>query len=333
MSRESLVRWLVRVTVCLVGLCVLGGMGFLGGFFLLSSIVHTREVSVPSVYGYKEAEAIKELVRAGLAVHPDIEEQESEVLEAGLVIEQSPRPYIRVKEGRRIRLTVSRGAKRIMIPDLVGSEEGAVLPRLEHLGLEVGDRAAVYHETVEPGVIIAQNPPPGEALLYGKSVSILVSLGPRPRTYVMPNRIETDIQETEQEFKGMGFSVVVDRQEVSGPEDWDRILDQDPPPGAKLVQGSEVVFTVGARRVEPERVQRLDIPVPDSATGKFITVAVYETTDGRTGAPQTFKVPVTGASDEITLSIPFKGKVIIEMYDGALEGGALLYRNTFEPSS
>jgi beta-lactam-binding protein with PASTA domain len=217
-----------------------------------------------------------------------------------------------------------------MIPELVGSEESAIELSLQHLDLRVGQRAALYHETAAPGVIIAQSPPPGEALLYGKSVSILVSLGPRPKAYVMPNRIGSNIQRTEREFKEMGFSVVVDRQEVSAPEDWDRIVDQDPPSGAKLVQGSEVVFTVGVRQVAPEQAHRLNIPVPDSATGKFVTVAIYDASGGRTGDPQTFKVPVSGASDEIALSIPFKGKVIIEVYDGAVEGGALLYRKTFE---
>lgn len=330
MARGLFVRWLLWGTGCLVGLGLLGSAAFLGGFALLSSIVRTPEVVVPSVYGRPEAEAIKTLVQSGLAIHFPIEYQESEQVEDGFVMEQSPRPHIRVKEGRRIRLTVSRGAKRIVIPNLVGSEESAILPGLQHVTLEVGQRATVYHETVEPGVIIAQSPPPGEALHYGKLISILVSLGPRPKAYVMPNKIGGDIEETKQEFIEMGFSVEVDRQEVSAPEDWDRILDQDPTPGAKLIEGSEVVFTVGARQVKPERVRALNIPIPESVTGKFVTVAVYEISDGRAGMPQTFKVPVTGASDEIRLSIPFQGKIVIRMYDGAVEGGTLLYSNTFQ---
>ncbi len=332
MPRRRVVRWFAWVCGGIVGLCLVGVVCFMAGFVLLSHIVHPREVVVPSVYGMTEAEAIKTLVRAGLTVHPDIEQQESEVLEEGLVLQQSPRPNILAREGRRVRLTVSKGAKRIMIPNLVGVEERAIESSLEHLDLHVGHRAAVYHETAAPGVIIAQNPPPGEALVYGKSVSILVSMGRRPTAYVMPDRIGTPIEDAQREFSEAGFSVVIDRQEVSSPDDWGRVLDQNPPPGGKLLEGGEVVFTVGVRELQAERVQRITIPVPRSASGKFVTVAVYEISGGKPGDPETFRVPVDGSGNDLQLSIPFAGKLMVEVYDGAVEGGALLYKRTFEPS-
>ncbi|MFH1741603.1 MAG: PASTA domain-containing protein [bacterium] len=317
-------------TGCLVGLCLLGALAFVGGYAFLASIVHAPEVLVPSVYGIKEAEAIKDLVEAGLSIQMPIEERESDQREEGLVIEQSPRPGIKVKQGRKIRLTISKGATRILIPNLVANKEEEILPRLPHWELELGQRAVVYHNSVEPGVIIAQYPPPGDALHFGKLISILVSLGPRPQIYVMPNRIGKDITKTEGEFRGMGFTVVVDWQKVDTQEDWNRIIDQDPAPGSRLIGGSEIVFIAGTQYEKTKRTYWFPFRfvLPETVTSQFVIVSISEVTGEKKEQRQTFKVPVE--NHEIRLPIQIEQKALVEVYDGAVEGGELLYRNTIE---
>ncbi len=320
---------------CLVSVCVLGVVAFFGGYALLNHIVHKPEVIVPSVYGKSEAEAIRTLVSHGLAIHFPIERQQSDQYREGLVIEQSPRPNIKVKEGRKIRLTVSEGARLVMIPDLVGSDEASIYPALNHLGLDVGNRAVMYHDRVEPGVIIAQNPPTGEVLHFGRFVSILVSLGPRPEVYVMPNKIGSPGAAAVKELQDLGFSVVVDRQQVASPEDWDRVIDQDPSSGAKLVEGSEITLKIGAREVKPEEPRWIEFRyvIPDDVTSQSVTVSVTDLTDDEEGEPQIVRVPVPGPGQEIRVPLPYRGKMRVEVYDGAVESGTLLHSQVIDSPS
>jgi len=332
MVGRFLIRWLTWGIGCLLVAGLLGVAAFFGGYALLSHVVHKPEVIVPPVHGMPEAEAIKTLVSHGLAIHFPIERQQSDQYEEGLVIEQSPRPNIKVREGRKIRITVSEGARLVMIPDLVGSDETSVYPVLNHLGLDVGERAVLYDDRVEPGIIIAQNPPTGEVLHFGKFVSILVSLGPRPEVYVMPNKIGSPSAAAVREFEEMGFSVVLDRQQVASPEDWDRVIDQDPPSGSKLPEGSEITFKVGAREIEPERPQWIEFRyvIPDDVTSRSVTVAVTDLRENKEGEPQIVRVPVPGPGQEIRVPLPFVGRMRVEVYDGAAESGTLLHSEVID---
>ncbi|HPA44263.1 MAG TPA: PASTA domain-containing protein [bacterium] len=334
MARSFFIRTLTWGTGCLVAICLLGTLTFVGGYAIVSAIVHTPEVTVPSVYGKNETEAIKILATAGLFIEVPIEYQESEQWVEGMVIEQSPRSGIRVKEGRKIRLTVSKGARRILIPNLVGSQEEEIYPVLQHWDLAAGQRAAIYHPQLEPGVVIAQQPAPGEALHYGKDVAILVSLGPRPKSYVMPNRIETTVQETQRLLEQMGFQVTVDWEKVESSENWDRVLDHFPAPGSKLTEGSEIILTVGSENEKEEQISWLPFRylLPNTVGGEYVILSITELSGNKNTAPQTIKVPIEGPGYELSVPVPCRKQVNVEVYDGAAESGKLIYKTTLNAS-
>ena len=334
MARGFFVRMLTWGTGCLVAVGLLGALAFVGGYAILSAIVRTPEVTVPSVYGKNETEAIKTLAAAGLSIEVPIEYQESDQYIEGTVIEQSPRSGIRVKEGRKVRLTVSKGARRIQIPNLVGSREEEIFPVLQHWDLAVGQRAAIYHPQIEPGIVIAQQPAPGEALHYGKDVAILVSLGPRPKSYVMPDRIGTTVQETQRLLEQMGFRVTVDWEKVESSENWDRVLDHFPGPGSKLTEGSEVTLTVGSKSDAEEGISWLPFRylLPRTVGGEYIILSITELSGDKNAAPQTIKVPIEGPGSEISVPVPCRKQVSIEVYDGAAESGKLIYKTTLNAS-
>ena len=103
------------------------------------------------------------------------------------VIAQDPEPGSTIKKGRDVIIYLSKGEKRAVMPDLRGME----LARAEIL-LEKNDflkqrvtRAA--SQTVPSGHVIAQYPRAFSTTPRQTRCSLLVSSGPRPAAYVMPD--------------------------------------------------------------------------------------------------------------------------------------------------
>ena len=105
----------------------------------------------------------------------------------GNVVEQFPGPGTRLQPGRKVRVVVSRGPERILVPVLGGSSLRRATLALRGAKLERGLTSAVHHEEVGLGRVVAQSPPPGTEAFPGDEVALLVSAGSRSRAWVMPD--------------------------------------------------------------------------------------------------------------------------------------------------
>jgi serine/threonine-protein kinase len=99
----------------------------------------------------------------------------------GRVISQKPSPGDTVRRGHTVTLVVSRGKAQVDTPDVVGMEEDEATEAIEAVGLN--HRAESKNdETVPKGAVISQSPIAGEVVVGGSQVSLVVSMGPAPRT-------------------------------------------------------------------------------------------------------------------------------------------------------
>jgi serine/threonine-protein kinase len=138
-------------------------------------------VTVPDVTKrMDEATARRVIQESGLAVGA-VDEQYSDDVPRGNVIEQDPPGNSRVAPGTQVALVISKGPEDVPVPDLVYDKtEREARNALERIGLTVGDVTRDYSDTVPAGNVLSQDPPAGTVVPVGSSVSLVVSRGPEP---------------------------------------------------------------------------------------------------------------------------------------------------------
>ncbi len=100
---------------------------------------------------------------------------------------QEPEAGSEIKKDRDVRIIISKGAKNILMPNVLTLSDQRARMIFEENGLTRGKLSHTYSSTVEKDHVLVQVPQAGTLITRGAKVDILVSSGPRPEKYVMPN--------------------------------------------------------------------------------------------------------------------------------------------------
>ncbi len=144
---------------------------------ILPMITKVPEVTIPDVSDLTVEEATAKLEKMKLSVNPKVEEEPSDDIDKGKVIETNPKIGKTVKEGTEIILIVSKGVEKIEIEDYVGQNYIKVQTKLELLGLKVTveekETKKKYKDT-EMQNIIEQSIKAGEQLEKGEEITLYI---------------------------------------------------------------------------------------------------------------------------------------------------------------
>jgi len=223
-------------------------VAFLAGFFAITELLLPRvvgqgqEVAVPGVVGETREEALFELQGAGLRGEVRLERFDLEY-PAGTILAQDPRQGSMVKVGRRVSLTLSRGAEQAVVPALGGRTERQARLDLAAAGLELGDVLYLRAVAVGSGKVLATAPGAGSAAAKGTAVDLLVNQGAAPVGFVMPDLRGHRYDDVQRLLSSHGFRVERARY-VGGGLGVERVTAQDPEPGARVVAGDRVSLSV-----------------------------------------------------------------------------------------
>lgn len=243
-----------RAGVQVLLVCVLAGTGTvafgLGAYVTLRAAISVPEIEVPGIVDLDLPEAEERLARAGLRVEV-AGRRHDDASPEGEVIEQRPAPGTSTKPGRPVRVVLSLGAESAVVPDLHESSQRRAQLALRAADLRVQATAAVNHPSVPIGRVVAQDPPPETEGFPGDGVSLLLSAGPEPKTYVMPALTGRRLGEARRALEEAGFR----RVRVRVPEGLDerpelRVVDQRPQPGYRVSVEERILLEVGALRLE-----------------------------------------------------------------------------------
>ncbi len=129
-------NWIVRnllIAFVIVALLIVGAMVFLNAV-----TQHNQELIVPDFSNMSVAEASAVASRAGMRVEVT-DSVFAKRMRKGAVRDQNPAPGAKVKEGRRIMLTINAmNSKKVTMPDLVGLSMRQALAELQSRGLVLG---------------------------------------------------------------------------------------------------------------------------------------------------------------------------------------------------
>lgn len=139
--------------------------------------VSAAGVAVPDLRGSTEADARRELRSAGLALL-DVTELPHPEAPAGQVIAQSPLPGQQLRPGAGVRVALSTGRPRGLVPDVIGFTADRAQSMLTRSGFTV---AFITQESTAPaGRVLRSEPQPGSERELPFEVTLIVSSGVPP---------------------------------------------------------------------------------------------------------------------------------------------------------
>ncbi len=165
-------------------------------------------ISAPNVVNKPFDEAIKEIMEAGL--NYTVTEEESDEVQEGYVIRQTPLAGTKLNKDDEINLHISKGkttdtqatpsGEKVSVPSIVGLGREQAEDTLRANGLLLGSvsRSA---SSAQEGTIISQSPELGTSVVKGSYVSIVLSRGPETQESAEQNtekKSETNSETSEE---------------------------------------------------------------------------------------------------------------------------------------
>lgn len=227
----------------LIATAFTGGLLYALAAFLFRPTVQPRQV--PDVVGMTMASAKKSVERQGFSLTISGAEYSQEV-PRDKILRQSPGPNTTVKEFREIFVTLSRGARTIKLPSLIGLEEKAAVESLTKLELKPGRISYEYARGVPAGQVIDQDPPANQLLAKEEPVHLVVSRGALKSEVRMPKVTDRPLSTALTQLAEAGLQVRKIVRRYSYEATTTTVSLQTPTPGAILEEGDTVSLTVTA---------------------------------------------------------------------------------------
>ena len=142
-------------------------------FIAMRLAIHGREVVVPNLAGLSIADAGHKAHSLGLSLNLENKFYSPDT-PPGHVLAQSPAPGSKVRREWAVRITESLGPQQVSVPNLIGQSERAATINLRRLSLDLGSVAHIASPG-EPGIVLAQSPPPTPEGVDRPQVSLLLS--------------------------------------------------------------------------------------------------------------------------------------------------------------
>lgn len=219
--------------------------------------IHGREVTIPKLVGMTPFEAERAVSASGLQVTIERQFYSPDIPE-GKVMTQMPLPGTKVRRGWVVRVAQSLGPQRVAIPDVTGQSERVAELNIRRRSLNLASMAQISLPNTSADQVVSQSPPANASGVAAPKISLLVSSGPEPASYVMPDLIGQPLGSATLALQDAGLrvgrvslfsasassGVPVVPTPVSEPSAASMIVTQSPAPGQKVVAGSAVNFEV-----------------------------------------------------------------------------------------
>lgn len=209
--------------------------------FLIAS--GSADPRVPDLTGADIQTAERRLVTSGLRLLEGPARFDDQVPE-GRVAFQEPPPGSFFKRGRSVRVFRSLGPTRRVVPRLEGGTLTEARRRLEAANLVVGRVAEVGSETYLAGRVIAQAPVAYTETYPETPVSVLLSSGSDPESFVMPDFIGRRYGEIADDLSRAALRVRDIRRARYPGAPRGIVVDQVPAAGARVTRRDRIVLTV-----------------------------------------------------------------------------------------
>lgn len=298
-------------------LAIIGGLILalaVGGLILgLVNFFSVKEAIVPDLSNLTEAQAKQKLADVGLEMEVSDTVPNKDVL-AGLIIMQDPKANQKNKIINPVRVTISEGPSKVVVPSLIGQSYDKVDLMLEKEGLVEGKVDQKYSEYPN-GIVIEQSIVANSQVDEGTIVDYVISIG--PEKFLMPNYIGKTIDQAKSDLIVKDLILGNISYESSNVYAKDTIIIQSIIPGTEVNRKGVVDFTISKGKESGNNVPLLlSVPLPEGKDRMKVVVQkiqnniierIHEAYHASSESP--LEIPITG-----------HGKVTFEIYiDGVFD--------------
>lgn len=221
---------------------ILASVAFLSAITTMRIAIQGREMAAPDVVGMPLAKAQAQLGSRGMGVQ--IEDRVYSSLAQDAIVRQSPQPGTQLKIGEQVHVVVSLGPQKVTIPNLDNRSLHAAQIELLSEGLQTGEISSAHLAQLTPDVVLEQSPAPGATNASSPHVDLLVSLGPEPPAYVMPQLTGMSLADAQQKLAAAGLKVSQVTPLPGGGAPLGTVISQLPAKGARVEPGAGVYLQV-----------------------------------------------------------------------------------------
>jgi serine/threonine-protein kinase len=218
-----------------LGLAV--ALGILGWYLLIGP---GSRVVVPSTVGGTQSEVSAALSPLGLT-SVVAEKQFSEDIAEGRVIQSIPEAGGRIDQGGAVKLIISKGPERYMLPSISGLTPEAAIKVLAKFPLSLQPNSEEFSTKVPKGYVIDSNPAAGEKVKRSAMISIRVSKGVEQIS--LASYVAKSSDQALNELQAAGFNVTstyaFSETQLAG-----EVISQLPIGGASADKGSKVKLVI-----------------------------------------------------------------------------------------
>ncbi|MEG0798174.1 MAG: Stk1 family PASTA domain-containing Ser/Thr kinase [Acidaminococcaceae bacterium] len=234
--------------------------------FFTGSFV-SKEVPVPDVTGKTVTEAQKLLHEANLSYVID-EEYDAQV-KPGIVRGQEPPPQQIVKEGRKIKLIVSKGVEMVDVPNLLRKNLTEAKSLLKKAGLELGTVKVTMVKGAPEESVLEQAVPAPAKLPKGTSMDIVINI--RNNQVILPNLVGKTKTEAKAILNDLGLRVGRISEKVS-PQNAEIVLETSPTAESVVEVNAEVALTVAQNNKTQNYIAEFIVPAGGLQEAKIVVV-------------------------------------------------------------
>lgn len=301
----------------------------LGGTILYFRLTEPKDVQIPNLVGKTTEEAETILKENGITIEYNDEEYNSEY-DAGKIIKQEPafKENYNIKEGSKIKLTVSKGIETTEVPKVAGMEKDEAIQTLKDNKL----KAEVIEETskdIKEGYITKQETTAGTVVNAGDTIKIHVSTGTGIKQVVVPSVMGKDLNAAKETLTSLGLKVEVEYNEDTTKNNG-IVLSQNTNSGSVVDEGTTIVITVNQITETKYGTVQIDLKTltgykeekdeeGEIVKAEEVKVKVVVKSEGK--EETAYEKSVAKDNEKLTVNISGKGTVTVKVYIDNQLGG------------
>ncbi|HZK43579.1 MAG TPA: protein kinase [Syntrophomonadaceae bacterium] len=292
-----------RMTILVVAI-----IGLLSGvLFVMGNNLFGNEVIVPDIVGMDIKEAKDELEKEGLKMTL-VNKEFSNDYEVDQVISQDPKEGMKVKEGREIKVILSKGAELKKVPYVVGYKIADAKLMIKNEGFEVGEVQKAHDSKYPIDVVISQNPASGSKSGKNTSIDLMISLGEAPDRAPMPNLIGLTLDEARNKLKEHKLLIGEIKKLESNEYYKDIVIDQDTEAGVLIDEESSIIITVSKGPGPVAQTKTIEFKLPEDQDYYKVVIRVN---DGK-GKKEVYN-ELLKAGEQVYIGISYYGQGTAEV--------------------
>lgn len=249
--RASRRAWIWVGVIALIIVAMVGG-----GAWAFVKYLSVPDVDVPQVVGMTGPQATEVLRQYNLI--PRLAEQQFSDEPVGTVIKSDPLAGYRVKQGRDVVLTLSKGPNLKEIPDVRESSLDDARLKLEGEGFTVAPDVVRKTHPSTANTVIEMTPPQGTRAQAGTEITLTVSSGPLR----VPAVVGLTVDQATKKLTDAGLAVGKRDYAPETTKARDTVLSTTPAPGTPVAANSRVdlVLAAGPSTVGTAFTKELTVP-------------------------------------------------------------------------